>query len=376
MLLPSYERWGSLVGKRVLVRVDFNCPVAEVNGELTVVDDFRIRATLPLFEDLLSRGASVVACTHFGRPNGEYVAKYSVEPVRRRLVELCPEVTLLENLRFNPGEEANDPHFGSQLVEGFDYYINEAFSASHRAHASIMVPPTLIPSAAGPNLQKEVATLHNLLHAPARPFVAIVGGAKVKDKLGIVTVLTEKADTVLVGGGMAYTFEVTQGRTIGGSLFDGSYVESCRSLLATGKVMIPIDAIGLPLGVPFGPEGGPDAVSTFGENIPDDFEGFDIGPLTRDAFCAVIAEAGTILWNGPMGVFEDPRLAAGTKAVAQAVAASSAVSVIGGGDSVAAIQSYGLEGQVSFVSTGGGASLEFVELGDLPGLVALREGMN
>jgi len=188
--LPSYERWGSLEGKRVLVRVDFNCPVADVDGQLEVTDDFRIRATLPLFQDLLARGATVVACTHFGRPNGAVVEKYSVAPVRRALQALCPEVELLENLRFNPGEESNDPAFGASLVEGFDYYINEAFSASHRRHASIMIPPTLIPSAAGPNLLKEVETLQSLLEAPARPFVAIVGGAKVKDKLAIVKVLS------------------------------------------------------------------------------------------------------------------------------------------------------------------------------------------
>ena len=371
--LPSYERWGSLEGKRVLVRVDFNCPVANVDGQLEVTDDSRIRATLPLFQDLLARGATVVACTHFGRPNGAVVEKYSVAPVRRALQALCPEVELLENLRFNPGEESNDPAFGASLVEGFDYYINEAFSASHRRHASIMIPPTLIPSAAGPNLLKEVETLQSLLEAPARPFVAIVGGAKVKDKLAIVKVLSEKADCVIVGGGMAYTFEATQGRSIGGSLFDASYLDSCAALLETGKIVIPTDVIALPVGVPFGPEGGPDEITSFGENIPDGFEGFDIGPKTREAFADIIAGAATILWNGPMGVFEDPRLAAGTRAIAEAVAASDAVSVIGGGDSVAAIQSYGLEDQVSFVSTGGGASLEFVELGDLPGIAALRE---
>ena len=240
--LPSYEHW-DLAGRRVLVRVDFNTPVVEIDGRLEVTDDFRIRATLPLFEELLARGAVVVACTHFGRPKGQVVEKYSVAPVRRRLAELCPGVELLENLRFHPGEEANDPAFGAQLVAGFDYYINEAFSASHREHASIMIPPTLIPSAAGPNLQREVDTLSSLLEDPARPFVAIVGGAKVKDKLGIVKVLSQKADHVIVGGG----------------------------------------------------------------------------------------------------------------------------------DSVSAIQGYGLEDQVSFVSTGGGASLEFVELGDLPGLAALRQ---
>jgi len=371
--LASYERWGNLEGKRVLVRVDFNCPVADVDGRLEVTDDFRIRATLPLFENLLARGASVTACTHFGRPKGQVVEEFSVEPVRRRLNELCPGVTLMENLRFNAGEESNDPAFGASLVEGFDYYINEAFSASHREHASIMIPPTLLPSAAGPNLMREVATLESLLQNPARPFVAIVGGAKVKDKLGIVKVLSEKADTVIVGGGMAYTFETCEGRTIGGSLFDASYVEVCGELLKTGKIAIPSDSRGLPLGVPFGPAGGPDEVQDFGANIPDGYEGFDIGPESIERFTSIIAGAATILWNGPMGVFEDPRLAVGTKAVAEAVAASSAVSVIGGGDSVAAVQMFGLEDQVSFVSTGGGASLEFVELGDLPGIKALRE---
>ncbi len=370
--LPHFERWGSLVGKRVLVRVDFNTPVAEVDGRLEVTDDFRIRATLPLFEQLLDAGAEVVACTHFGRPQGQVVEKYSVAPVRRRLHELCPDVELLENLRFHPGEEANDPAFGASLVEGFDYYINEAFSASHRAHASIMIPPTLVASAAGPNLQREVETLSSILESPARPFVAIVGGAKVKDKLGIVKVLSQKADQVIVGGGMAYTFEATQGRTIGASLFDPTYLEVCAELLAGGKIVIPSDARGLRVGAPFG-EGGPDEVLEWGENIPDGFQGLDIGPASVAAFVEIIMNAGTILWNGPMGVFEDPRLSAGTEAVARAVAASEAVSIIGGGDSVAAIQGFGLEDEVSFVSTGGGASLEFVELGDLPGLAALRE---
>ena len=371
--LPSRERWGSLAGKRVLVRVDFNTPVAEVDGRLEVTDDFRIRATLPLFEELLAAGATVVACTHFGRPGGQVVEKYSVAPVRRRLHELCPDVELMENLRFHPGEETNDPAFGASLVAGFDYYINEAFSASHREHASIMIPPTLVESAAGPNLLREVATLSSLLEEPARPFVAIVGGAKVKDKLGIVKVLSQKADQVIVGGGMAYTFEATQGRSIGDSLFDPSYLDVCAELLDGGKIVIPSDARGLATGAPFG-SGGEDQVLEWGENIPDGYQGLDIGPASQATFCEIIANAATILWNGPMGVFEDPRLSAGTEAVARAVAASSAVSVIGGGDSVSAIQGYGLEDEVSFVSTGGGASLEFVELGDLPGLRALREG--
>jgi phosphoglycerate kinase len=371
--LPSYDRWGTLKGKRILVRVDFNTPVAEVDGRLEVSDDFRIRATLPLFEELLSRGAVVVACTHFGRPDGQVVEKYRVDPVRRRLRELCPEVELLENLRFNPGEEADDPAFGASLVEGFDYYVNEAFGASHRAHASIMVPPTLVPSAAGLNLARETSTILALLESPARPFVAIIGGAKVADKLAITRVLCEKADTVIVGGGMAYTFQAALGHTVGSSLFDASYVEQCAQLLAGGNVVIPSDALGLPSSAPFGAGAGSEPATLFGADIPDGFVGLDIGPASAEHFADVIAHAATILWNGPMGVFEDERFAGGTEAVARAVAKSDAISVVGGGDSVAALSTFGLEGDVSFVSTGGGASLELVELGDLPGLRALRE---
>ena len=259
------------------------------------------------------------------------------------------------------------------MVEGFDYYVNEAFSASHRAHASIMVPPTLVPSAAGPNLRREAATILGLLEEPARPFVAIIGGAKVADKLAITRVLCEKADTVIVGGGMAYTFEAALGRTIGSSLFDPTHVEQCAALLAKGNVVLPSDALGLASDAPFGPQGGADPATRFGADIPDGSVGLDIGPDSARHFAEVIAGAATILWNGPMGVFEDPRFAGGTELVARAVAASDAVSVVGGGDSVAALRSFGLEGEVSFVSTGGGASLELVELGDLPGLRALRE---
>ena len=371
--LPPYDRWGSLKGKRILVRVDFNAPVAEVRGRLEVTDDFRIRAALPLLEELLSRGATVVACTHFGRPHGQVVEEYRVEPVRRRLNELCRDVELMENLRFNPGEEADDPTFGASLVEGFDYYVNEAFGASHRAHASIMVPPTLIPSAAGPNLARETSTILGLLESPARPFVAIIGGAKVADKLAITKVLCAKADTVIVGGGMAYTFQAALGHSVGSSLFEASYVEQCAQLLAAGNVVIPSDAWGLPSTSPFGANAGSEPATLFGPDIPDGFAGLDIGPASVERFADVIAGAATILWNGPMGVFEDERFSSGTEAVARAVAASEAVSVVGGGDSVAALQTFGLEGDVSFVSTGGGASLELVELGDLPGLKALRE---
>ena len=371
--LPSLDRWDTLEGKRVLVRVDFNVPVSEVNGTVSVTDDFRLRATLPLLDTLVERGATVVACTHFGRPNGRVDERFRVAPLRQWLTEYRPEVTLMENLRFSPGEESGDRRFGASLVEGFDYYINEAFGASHRAHASIMVPPALVPSAAGPTLSREVATLLALLDEPARPFVAVVGGAKVKDKLGVMSVLASKADTVIVGGGMSYTFAVADGRTVGGSLFDATYVAQCSALLARGNVVIPVDTRGLRETSSFGPAGGTDEVVDFAANIPDGFMALDIGPRTREIFAATIATAATVLWNGPVGVFEDPRFSGGTEAVARAIAGSSAISVVGGGDSAAALASYGLRDEVSFVSTGGGASLELVEFGDLPGLRALRE---
>ncbi len=370
--LPRHERW-DLAGKRVLVRVDFNVPVTEVNGRLEVADDFRLRAALPLFENLIARGASVVAATHFGRPRGRVVEEFSVAPIRRRLEELAPAVELMENLRFSPGEEANDPAFGASLVEGVDYYINEAFGVSHRAHASIMVPPSLVPSAAGPNLAHEVETILSLLSSPVRPFVAIVGGAKVADKLGIVRVLAERADTVIVGGGMAYTFEAAQGRSIGSSLYNEQRLEECAALLATGKVLIPLDSRGLRDGEPVGPAGGEATPIDFGANIPAHHEGFDIGEASIALFEETIGRAATILWNGPVGFFEDPRFLAGTAAIAGAIPASSATSVVGGGDSVAALHQLGLADSVGFVSTGGGASLELVEFGDLPGLRALRE---
>jgi len=371
--LPSIDRWGSLTNKRVLVRVDFNVPVVEIDGVRTVSDDFRLRSALPLFDALNERGATVVAATHFGRPEGVADPRYDVEPIRQRLSQLRPDVELMENLRFHAGEEANDPTFGASLCEGFDYYVNEAFGASHRAHASIMIPPTILPSAGGPNLHREVATLLSLLQNPERPFVAVVGGAKVKDKLGIMKVLAEKADAVIVGGGMAYTFAAAEGRTIGASLFDATFVDECAALLERGNVLIPVDARGLKVGASFGDAGGPDDVVDFGEDIPDGFVGLDIGPVSVEVFLAAINGASTILWNGPMGVFEDPRFGEGTEMVARAIASSSAISVVGGGDSVAALASYGLSDAVSFVSTGGGASLELVELGDLPGLLALRE---
>jgi phosphoglycerate kinase len=370
--LPTIDSFGDLTGKRVLVRVDFNVPLrVRSDGTREVVDDFRIRAALPLFRTLQERGAQVVACTHLGRPDGQPDERFSVAPVREHLASLIDGVDLLENLRFHPGEEANDPSFGASLVKGIDFYVNEAFGASHRAHASVMIPPTLVPAAAGPNLHHEVSTLLGILENPQRPFVAIVGGAKVADKIGITEVLAKKADRVLVGGGMMFTFWQALGRRIGSSLVDPTRIDDCKALLQAGNIAVPTDVLTLPVGAPFGRGG--DQEPELGDDVPDGAVGLDIGPRSVRHFADIIEQAGTVLWNGPMGVFEDPRFCSGTEGVAQAVAKCRGTSVIGGGDSAAAIDAFGLAEHVSFISTGGGASLELLEFGDLPGLRALRQ---
>ena len=371
MQLPTIDDLGDLRGKRVLVRVDFNVPFREVEGRRVIADDFRIRAALPLFADLEARGATVVACTHVGRPKGEVVEKYSVAPIRDALKVLAPTVELMENLRFSAGEESNDPGFGAQLIDGIDAYVNEAFGASHREHASIMYPPQHLPSAAGPNLIREVETLSGLLTEPARPFVAVVGGAKVADKLGIVHVLAAKADRVIIGGGMMFTFWKALGHHIGKSLVDESRLDECRELLATGKILIPVDVRCLPVGESFG-TGGTVVPSVHDSDVPDGHIGLDIGPESERLFSRELASAATVLWNGPMGVFEDPRLTLGTQAIATTLATGSMYSVIGGGDSAAAVAQYGVADQMDFISTGGGASLELLEFGDFPSLRVLR----
>jgi phosphoglycerate kinase len=354
------QRLGGLAGKRILVRTDFNVPL---DGE-TITDDFRIRSALPTIEWLTERGAAVVTASHLGRPKGKPTPKYSMEPVRRRLAELAPGVELLENLRFDPGEEANDADFTKRLVEGIDGYVNDAFGASHRAHASIVGPPRFLPSAMGRLLQREVEVLLALREAPKRPFVAVLGGAKISDKLGVIEALLDTVDSLVIGGAMCFTFFAAQGRSIGDSLFEPDQVETCKRLLATAKDLhLPADIIGL------------DAagnVATWGVNVPDGGKGLDIGPGSAAEFADVITEARTVFWNGPMGMFEDPRFAAGTRTVAEAVAATKAFTVVGGGDSAAALAEFGLDDEVDHVSTGGGASLELLELGDLPGLAALR----
>ncbi len=380
--LPLLEDLPELGGCRVLVRVDFNVPLGPDPGGgdgKVVTDDFRIRSALPTLSWLNERGAEVTACTHLGRPKGTVDPRFDVAPVRDRLAELAPGVGLLENLRFDPGEEENDPAFVDRLVEGFDAYVNDAFGASHRSHASIVGPPTRLPSAAGRLLAREVEVLGGLLVAPARPFVTLVGGSKVGDKLGVLQALLELVDHLAVGGGMAFTFLAARGHTVGASLLDAGRIDSCARLLeqAGGRIMLPTDIVALGPGGSVGQHSaGSGEVKMIGTDVPRGWRGVDIGPETAGAFADVVAGAGTVFWNGPMGVFEDERFAAGTRTVARAVADSRAFTVVGGGDSVAALDELDLASQVGYVSTGGGASLELLEHGDLPGLEALRHAPN
>ncbi len=373
MSVPTLEDLGDLDGRRVLLRADFNVPIAD--GE--IVDDFRIRAALPTIEWLQSHGAIVTACTHLGRPKGAPDPRYSVDPVRRRLAEVAPGVELLDNLRFDPGETGNDDGFVQQLIEGQDAYVNDAFGASHRAHASIVGPPRFLPSAAGRLLEREVEVLLPLRDDPARPFVVILGGSKVSDKLGVIEALGQVADALVIGGGMCFTFLAAQGHRIGASLVELDQVDTCRRLLDSGvAIHLPEDLTVLGPGGEIGrPEAGGE-VRQVGADVPDGWMGLDIGPGSAAAFGDLVAEARTVFWNGPMGVFEDPRFAAGTRAVAQAMAEARAFTVVGGGDSAAALDAFGLAGDVDHVSTGGGASLELLENGDLPGLEALRGAPN
>ena len=365
MGLPQLEDLPDPSGKRVLLRADFNVPVSDGRIE----DDHRIRAALPTIEWLQEHGAKITACSHLGRPKGKPDPKFSMDPVRERLHELAPDVELLENLRFDPGEEKNDDAFVDRLVEGQDLYVNDAFGAAHRAHASIVGPPTRLPSVAGRLLAKEVDVLGGLLERPKRPFVAVLGGAKVSDKLGVIDALLDKVDRLLIGGGMCFTFFAATGNSVGDSLLEEDQVDDCRRLLekASDKILLPTDVVAL------GPD---DEVRQLGTTIPDGWKGLDIGPGTAAEFSDEVAGAGTVLWNGPMGMFEDERFAAGTKALAQAVAETRAFTVVGGGDSAAAAAQFGLDDRIDHVSTGGGASLELLEQGDLPGLEALRSAPN
>ncbi|HVA04767.1 MAG TPA: phosphoglycerate kinase [Acidimicrobiales bacterium] len=378
--LPLLEDLPDVRGRRVLVRVDYNVPLGHgPDGEVVVEDDFRIRASLPTLSWLTRRGAEVTVCTHLGRPKGSPDPRYAVGPLQDRLAELAPGVRVLENLRFDPGEEANDCGFVGRLVEGFDAYVNDAFGASHRAHGSIVGPPTVLPSAAGILLAREVGTLGGLLVDPVRPFVAVVGGAKVGEKLGVLRALLGMVDRLVVGGGMAFTFLAAQGHNVGASLLDAGRIDSCAKLLeeAGDRIMLPTDVVVLGPGGTVGAGGrGNGEIRMVGAEVPRGWRGLDVGPESAGAFAEEIVAARTVFWNGPMGVFEDERFAAGTATVAMAVAESKGFSIVGGGDSVSALDHLGLADRVSFVSTGGGASLELLEHGDLPGLEALRHASN
>jgi phosphoglycerate kinase len=366
--LPLLEDLGDVSGKRVLVRTDFNVPMEGPDNARVITDDFRIRAALPTINWLTSRGATVVCASHLGRPKGQPVDKYSMTPIRARLQELAPGVELMENLRFNAGEESNSEAFVAQLVQGFDMYVNDAFGAAHRAHASVSGPPKTLPSAAGRLLQREVEVLGEMRNHPKRPFIAVLGGAKVSDKLGVIEALLSTVDALVIGGGMCFTFLAAKGMPVGSSICELDQVAVCKRLLDGPKqIHLPEDIVGLDA------EGN---YATFGVRLPDGAKGLDIGPGSAAAFTDVIMDARTVFWNGPMGMFEDPRFAAGTKTVAQAVADTKAFTVVGGGDSAAALAQIGLDDQVDHVSTGGGASLEYLELGDLPGLAALRGAPN
>ncbi len=357
-----------LSGKRIFVRTDFNVPLDE-SGAIT--DDFRIRAALPSIEWLTERGATVVCGSHLGRPKGEPNPKYAMDAVRARLGELAPGVELVENLRFDPGETGNSANFVAQLIDGIDGYVNDAFGASHRAHASIVGPPQHVPSAMGRLLEKEVDVLLGLRNKPKHPFVAVLGGAKVSDKLGVIEALLEIVDEIVIGGAMCFTFFLAQGKQVGASLHEPDQVDVCTALLAKaaelGKTIhLPDDINGTDAQGNF---------AQFGTRLGEGCIGYDIGPGSAAAFTDVIMDARMVFWNGPMGMFEDERFASGTRTVAQAMADTKAFTVVGGGDSAAALAQFRLDDEVDHVSTGGGASLELLEHGDLPGLEALRTGI-
>jgi phosphoglycerate kinase len=339
---PRSVRNADVFGKNVLARVDFNVPLE--NGR--VADDTRIRAALPTIRLVLDGGAQKLRlCSHLGRPKGEDPA-LSLKPVEDHLRTLVDDsrIAVLENTRFHPGETNNDAQFARELADGCDLYVDDAFGSAHRAHASTEAVAHLLPAYAGLLLERELEELGSLLEDPARPFVAVLGGAKVKDKIGVLESLAEKADAVLVGGKMAEEVEPRE------------------------KVLLPADVVAASAF-----ESDADAKVVAADSVPEGWLGLDVGPKTREAFAAKIAEAGTVFWNGPMGVFEWPRFAEGTEAVARAVAASEGHTVVGGGDSVRAVQELGLAGRIDWVSTGGGASLEFLEGKELPGVVAIPE---
>jgi phosphoglycerate kinase len=366
-------------GRRVLVRVDFNVPLDKATRAIT--DDTRIQAALPTLRRLRDAGARLVLAAHLGRPK-DREPELSLEPVAERLTALLGEpvalassleelpdadVVMLENVRYEPGETKNDPVLARRLAALAEAYVNDAFGAAHRAHASTEGVAHLLPSAAGLLLQREVETLEGILADPGRPLVAIVGGAKVTDKIGVLKAFLERADHVLIGGAMCFPFFAAQGHPVGASLCEPEGLEPARELLGHPKLELPVDLV---LGDRFAADA--QRRDLDGVDVPEGWMGLDIGPRTAARYAELVGQAGSVFWNGPMGAFELEPFAAGTRAVAEAVAAAPGTTVVGGGDSAAALTQFGLADQVTHLSTGGGASLELIEGKTLPGVEALR----
>lgn len=384
-----------VTGKKVLLRCDFNVPQDKKTGEIT--SDKRIVASLPTIQYLLDNGAKVIACSHLGKPKGEAKPELSLAPVAKRLSELLGrpvafasdvagensqklaaelkngEIMLIENVRFDPGETKNDPDFSKKLASLAEIFVSDAFGTVHRAHASTVGVSDFLPAYAGFLVEKELAVMGGALEAPKRPFVAILGGAKVSDKIGVIKNLIDKADTIIIGGGMAYTFMKSMDYEIGTSLLEADKVELAKELmdkaLAKGVMLL------LPVDTAVAPKFSADCerVVVDSEQIPADYMGMDIGKNTQRLFSEAIKTAGTVVWNGPMGVFEFPAFAEGTKAIARALADSDAVTIVGGGDSAAAVEQMGFADKMTHISTGGGASLEFLEGIELPGVACLLD---
>ena len=381
-------------GKKVLLRCDFNVPQNKETGEIT--SDKRIVAALPTIKYLLDNGAAVIACSHLGKPKGEWNMKLTLEPVAKRLSQLLEievifakdiigpdakakaaalkpgQLMLLENLRFDIREEKNGADFAGELASMADVFVSDAFGTVHRAHASTAGVAAYLPAYAGLLVEKELSVMGKALDDPKRPFVAVLGGAKVSDKIAVINNLLEKADTVIIGGGMAYTFKMAQGFTIGKSLLEEDKLDYAGEMMAKAekkgvKLLLPTDNY---CAAEFSADAKP--VLCRG-NIPDDLMGMDIGPETAQTFASAVAGAGTVVWNGPMGVFEFPAFAKGTEAMAKALADSGAVTIVGGGDSAAAVEKLGYADKMTHISTGGGASLEFLEGKELPGVACLMD---
>ena len=383
-------------GKKVLLRCDFNVPMAK-DGSGVITDDKRIRAALPTIQYLLDNNAAVIACSHMGKPKGEVKPELSLKPVAARLSQLLGkpvimaddvvgpdakakaaalqpgQIMLLENTRFEPGETKNDPALAKAMADMADLYVSDAFGAVHRAHASTAGVAQYLPAVSGFLIQKELEVIGGALANPKRPLVAILGGSKVSSKIGVINNLLEIADTVIIGGGMAYTFSAAMGGKIGDSLLEADWEEYALKMMDKAKekgvkLLLPVDTV---CADKFAPDANSQVVKS--GQIPDGWEGLDIGPETVKLYCDAVADAGTVIWNGPMGVFEFPAFAKGTQAVAEALSKTSAITIIGGGDSAAAVQQLGYADKMTHISTGGGASLEFMEGKELPGVACLLD---